>query len=310
MNKKLTILCVAAASMLAACGGKGKQTDALADSIQVATADSLVLVVDSARYAESGNYSEVTLFVAYPKGADSVSVAIRRQLCGEMSSVFQSVSEAIDGMSYKMKPYQGSGDDAQKMVDHCGNQLTCALNAMSKSDYEERVKGAKEYAQEEGEAYQQPILMPYSAHCYIRENGDADGYLVMQRELSLFFGGAHGSTEVAYLTFDKRSGALFTDFLKPDVVNQMQPILRRGLVEYFSAEDQSVNDKNLNDQLMLNSSIIPLPAGRPCPTSKGLLFQYAQYEVASYAAGMPAFVVPYKDIRPYLTDEAISLLGI
>jgi hypothetical protein len=37
------------------------------------------------------------------------------------------------------------------------------------------------------------------------------------------------------------------------------------------------------------------------------VFTYQQYEIASYAEGMPSFVVPYPDIEPFLTPEAKAL---
>lgn len=304
------IMGMVVAAMLSACGGKGKPTDVVADSAQVENADSTELIIDSVRYAKTSEYSDVQLFVAYPKGADSVSLTIRCQLCDDLSKVKQSVDEVMESNGYKMKTYHGDATQPLSMTSFFGQQLTNSLLTMSRADYAERVKGAEEYAKEHGEAYEKPEPMAYEVQYAVREESSADRYLVMARTLYLFFGGAHGSSEVSYLTFNKQTGALFTAFLKPDMVNELQPILRRGLVSYFSAEDKRVTEKNLDDQLMLNSSIIPLPACALCPTPKGLLFHYGQYEVACYAAGMPSFVVPYKDIRPYLTDEAIQLLGL
>ena len=40
------------------------------------------------------------------------------------------------------------------------------------------------------------------------------------------------------------------------------------------------------------------------------MFTYQQYEIASYAAGMPEFTIPFEDLFPYLTPEAKALVGL
>ena len=39
-----------------------------------------------------------------------------------------------------------------------------------------------------------------------------------------------------------------------------------------------------------------------------MLFSYQQYEIAAYAAGIPAFVISYDQLKPYLTEAGAALI--
>ena len=67
---------------------------------------------------------------------------------------------------------------------------------------------------------------------------------------------------------------------------------------------------HLNDFLLLDGDLIPLPSWQPFPSKDGLVFTYQQYEIAPYAAGMPAFTIPYEDIAPYVLVEVRPILGL
>ena len=102
-------------------------------------------------------------------------------------------------------------------------------------------------------------------------------------------------------------------FVDTTRVADMQPLFISGLKEYYTeAGDESMTTAQLFERLQLPfdgpKNQIPLPAGLPCPTSEGLLFCYGQYEIACYADGMPAFVVPYDKIKPFLSKDATQLL--
>ena len=81
-------------------------------------------------------------------------------------------------------------------------------------------------------------------------------------------------------------------------------------MSYFSEFGDPVSPEAVREQLFVEDGPIPLPAWTPYPTEEGLAFVYQQYEIASYAAGMPAFTLPYEDIAPWLTADARQLLGL
>ena len=124
-------------------------------------------------------------------------------------------------------------------------------------------------------------------------------------------GGAHGGvTGAGCITFDKSTGSIIEQFIDPGSEEDIQPLLRKGLVGYFVDADSQVNDSNLDECLLLEGDLIPLPAWQPYPCEEGLVFVYQQYEIAPYAAGMPAFTVSFEEIAPYLTPEARRIIGL
>ena len=140
---------------------------------------------------------------------------------------------------------------------------------------------------------------------------EMDQYVVFQSQDYVYLGGAHGGvTGRGGLTFDKKDGLLVEKFLDPACLDAIQPLLRKGLAQYFSEEDMEIAQEELDNYLFLETGVIPFPAWTPYPSEEGLVFTYQQYEIASYAAGMPAFTVPYEDLLPYLTPEARALLDL
>ena len=105
-------------------------------------------------------------------------------------------------------------------------------------------------------------------------------------------------------------GHLVEQFLDPSCLDAIQPLLRKGITAYFSEDDNEISPEELDNYLFLESGVIPFPAWTPYPDEDGLVFTYQQYEIASYAAGMPNFTIPFEDLRPYLTPEAKALLGL
>ena len=99
-------------------------------------------------------------------------------------------------------------------------------------------------------------------------------------------------------------------FLDPACLDAIQPLLRKGLTDYFKDGDMEITPEELDNVLFLESGTIPFPAWTPFPGENGLVFTYQQYEIAAYAAGMPNFTIPYDEILPYLTPEAKLLIGL
>ena len=112
------------------------------------------------------------------------------------------------------------------------------------------------------------------------------------------------------ITFDKKTGSIVEQLIEPGCEEDIQPLLRQGLVGYFGDADAQINDSNLYEYLMLEGDLIPLPSWQPYPCEDGLVFVYQQYEIAPYAAGMPAFTVPFDEIAPWLTPEARRIIGL
>ena len=90
----------------------------------------------------------------------------------------------------------------------------------------------------------------------------------------------------------------------------MQPLLTAGLLRYYADCGYDTTWDDLRESLFIDDGFVPLPSWPLYPSEDGLNFIYQQYEIASYADGMPAFVVPYADMEPFMTPEAKALLGL
>ena len=70
------------------------------------------------------------------------------------------------------------------------------------------------------------------------------------------------------------------------------------------------SDDELMDvlQLMNPEMGIPFPETEPYFTKDGLFFPYQQYEICSYAQGMPSFTIPYDKLGKYLNTTGKNLI--
>jgi hypothetical protein len=122
-----------------------------------------------------------------------------------------------------------------------------------------------------------------------------------------YLGGAHGGATLEGVTFRKSDGRKFgwEMFTRESRFTILQGLIKDGLKQYFKVKtDEELKANFLNPD---NIYMIPLPQALPYFTKEGVKFVYAQYEIASYAAGMPSFTVPYDKIKPLLTAPAVDL---
>ena len=116
-------------------------------------------------------------------------------------------------------------------------------------------------------------------------------------------GGAHGGAVGSGMTFRKSDGRRIDWDLFTTV--KMQSTIRDGLKEYFEVK----TDDELAGCLTLNDSfILPMPVTPPLFGKDGIIVTYQQYEIASYAAGMPSFVIPYKKAKDMMNNTGKKLI--
>jgi len=136
------------------------------------------------------------------------------------------------------------------------------------------------------------------------ENDNLITYQVMTYEFS---GGAHGGTNVEGLTFRKSDGRQ----LGYNVLNrrcgdeEWNRYMKEGLMQYFEAKTE---EELLEYLFCENIYEITLPKSEPYFLKDGLTFNYQQYEIAPYAAGMPSFTIPYDKLTPYLNITGRKVL--
>lgn len=126
-----------------------------------------------------------------------------------------------------------------------------------------------------------------------------------------YLGGAHGSSVGAGQTFVVSTGKRLglSDMFLPDAELRLRNLVRDGLRnQYFETSSTNGENVSMNDALLVSNDTLPLPVFPPLCVDTGMVFVYQQYEIAYYAAGMPACVLPYRVLKPLMRPEAVRLL--
>lgn len=126
--------------------------------------------------------------------------------------------------------------------------------------------------------------------------------LTIQLNSYIFTGGAHGYSSTRFLNFDKKKGVelenwqLFRD--------------TQGFEQFaeskFRVKEKIPQDKPINSTgFMFEQDSFYLPENIGF-TQKGIVLHYNQYEVASYADGPIELILPYNEVKKYLTKKVKS----
>ncbi|MBR5736076.1 MAG: DUF3298 domain-containing protein [Bacteroidales bacterium] len=263
------------------------------------------------RFDDSTSRADLTFVLELPETDKGTAGIIRRGLVDIMDSQLAYIA------SYEGKrlfpEYDGNFSDTDALIEYYRSNALEALDFSANADFEER----KSYILEDPDmndaekARMLDYVPRYEYDFSLTKEYETDRYAVFSSMDYVYLGGAHGGVNgQGSVTFDKRNGRRFKDFIKPDALEPMQDLLVKGLTEYFADNAGSVTEDNVREFLFLDSDNIPLPAWSPAPTEEGLCFTYKQYEIAAYASGMPSFVIPYDEVKPFLTDEARNLLNL
>ena len=262
-------------------------------------------------YYSEKPHANLSMTVDMPVSTDGPAGEIRKGIIDIMDSQMSTVALYEDGRLFPK--YDGDLSKTVPMIRYYLRSAGDAIKARADADFEERagyIREDKDLTEEQKKEYIDDFP-GYEYNFQLTKEYEANNYVVFLSEDYVFTGGAHGGvTGQGSVTFDKRSGQRFSNFIKPGSLDAMQGLLVKGLVDYFADEEGTVNKDNLFDYLFLEGTTIPFPAWTPAPTRDGLCFTYQQYEIAAYAVGMPSFTIPYSEVKPFLTAEAVDLLNL
>lgn len=262
-------------------------------------------------WADSTAHAYMTMDVEIPSGRDKVSAQVRRELADVIDGILSHVTSYENERFFP--PFAGDPDDIHGLLAYYRDSSFAQIARLSQEDADERESYIMQndgISEEEKEEY--IADMPRWGYEFgLRKIDDTDRYVVFQSMDYIYMGGAHGGiTGRGCLTFSKGDGTLFEDFVDASRAGEMQPLLIGGLLSYYSENGYDTSWDELKDSLFIDDGFVPLPSWPLYPSADGLVFVYQQYEIASYAEGMPSFTVSYADIEPFLTPAAKSLLGI
>ena len=286
-------LAVLAAAACRPSGGKDLQTETL-------------------NYEDSKAHADLSIKVELPvygqgAAADRIRASLVEVMDGQLSHIGSYEEERL------FPEYEGDRSQTESLVTYYRDKALEAIGRLSQEDYDERVNSIEENdGLTDGQRKEILADMPGWEYDFsLLKDRETDRYVVFLSQDYVYLGGAHGGVVGrGGLTFDKKEGALVEKMVDSASLDAVQPLLRKGLSQYFSDNEMEVAPEELDNILFLETGVIPFPAWTPYPSEEGLVFTYQQYEIAAYAAGMPEFTVPYADILPYLTPEAKALLDL
>ena len=270
------------------------------------------LATETREYEKSASHADLSIHVELPVAGQSAAAdRIRKALVEVMDEQLSHIGTYEEGRLFPA--YEGDTDKTESLVMYYRDKALEAIGQLSQEDYDERVNSIEENdGLTDGQRKEILADMPGWEYDFsLLKDRETDRYVVFLSQDYVYLGGAHGGVVGrGGLTFDKKEGALVEKMVDSANLDAVQPLLRKGLSQYFSDNEMEVAPEELDNILFLETGVIPFPAWTPYPSEEGLVFTYQQYEIAAYAAGMPEFTVPYADILPYLTPEAKALLDL
>lgn len=263
-------------------------------------------------FEDSTAHADLSIKAELPvPGQGAVSERIRMALVEVMDEQLSHLGTYEENRLFPA--FDGRADDTDALMEYYRGKALEAIGKQAQEDYDERVASIEENdgLTDEERAEILSDMPGWEYDFSLLKNRETDRYVVFLSEDYVYLGGAHGGIiGRGGLTFDKKEGLLVERFLDPACLDAIQPLLRKGLTDYFKDGDMEITPEELDNVLFLESGTIPFPAWTPFPGENGLVFTYQQYEIAAYAAGMPNFTIPYDEILPYLTPEAKLLIGL
>lgn len=226
---------------------------------------------------------EFDLTIDFPEGGNATLVnAIREYISESLGSTYGGgEDESLQGS------YSGDLADGEKMATYYFDLKVKEFNGMYNDMKQDGM----------------PEVPELTSSIKITKDYETDKVVTFHYNSYENGGGAHGGAVGSGMTFRKSDGRRIDWDLFTTV--KMQSILRDGLKEYFEVK----TDDELTGCLTLNDSfILPMPVTPPLFGKDGIIVTYQQYEIASYAAGMPSFVIPYKKAKDMMNNTGKKLI--
>ena len=191
--------------------------------------------------------------------------------------------------------YTGNYSDSKKMITYYVNETLRSLQEIVAEDPEDA---------EEPEGIEEGLSL--FRNFYISKMSEGKSYLTMSFSCDEFIGGCHGLLTQSGVTFRISDGRRIGWDVFFTYQDGFEELMTDSLKAYFGVD----TDEELRNQLLKDNEypLVPLPRCGPLFTTKGVLFQYQSYEITCYANGMPYFILPYEQLKPYMTETARRLV--
>lgn len=248
-------------------------------------------IFETYRYFRNSEDAEIELKADFPMGESVVNDSIRLY-----------IHELFGGQ------YRCNLQGAQAILNYYGDK--------DFRDYEKEHQEAVENLEssennEEGTSYR---ISAFKSWKYFKVEYVDEKYVTYKVESYFWTGGIHELGGEHGVTFSRSSGKQINySYFRNLESDSFKNIIKAGLKRYFQNSDWAAStDEDLAEclQNVENVNDIPLPGADPYFTPEGVCFEYCSYEIASYAAGFPSFILPYNDAKPYMSEDAWNLISI
>ena len=228
--------------------------------------------------------------------ADSVTIGgitgtIKIETDFPESGNFFVVNNVREWMSEQMGgTYEGSLENGAKMLEHYKSSV---LNDFQQNVIPDmpRIKGMSCYKDIK-------LTKMYETDRYVTYLYTQEGYA----------GGAHGWYLMQGQTFRKSDGRRIDyDIFRTELMDDLAEMVKDNIFSQYFESNASEMENLLT---MENNDFFPLPEAAPIFREDGVEFVYQQYEIACYAAGMPACVISYDLLEPFLTQAGKWLVNV
>ena len=227
--------------------------------------------------------------------ADSISVngvngTVKMDIDFPESGNFFVINNIREWMSEQMGgTYEGRAEDGDRMLNHYKSSIL--------TDFQENII---------------PDMPPVpDISCYkdikIKKLQETDRFVTYLYTQEGYSGGAHGWYLMEGQTFRKSDGRRIDyDIFREESKDELAQLIMDNIYAQYFEGDKNQFENSLT---MENNDFFPLPVSAPIFREDGVEFIYQQYEISCYAAGLPACVISYDLIEPFLTQAGRSLIG-
>jgi len=254
------------------------------------------IIIFALTSCEKSKNNQDTLKTSAPNifATDSVKVADSISVNKMLSLAFQSSVLVFPNIKNKT------------LLDSIYAVKNIALSDYSASNLQKEINGQKEKFYTETKLslndFSPEFKQNWEQHSYMKLFSTLNDFMIIQYTDDGYTGGAHGYYNEIYKVFDTKKNQTLQ--LKSIVENPENKIWTKILMANYLKTDVGNGNAELLlvDEIPLNNNFYF--------DKENLYFLYNQYEIAPYAAGPVIIKIPFSEIKPFLTPEFKTEVGI
>ena len=270
--------------------------------------------LDVHNYSKKGasRFASLHMNADIPEGGSKAAKAIREDMLHLIYNEMSLFSDNEEEKGYG--DYEGDRRRTDDVLEYYRKETLKALSAITEADCEMRnayimaLPGLTD-EQKQAQISQYPTWIYDYSFTKLSESGK---YYVILSENKMFCGGRNTFlTGKGIIIYDIRNAHRLEYTVLRSATAELQPAITEAFLRHYAQQGLEMDKEQLmNSHLFLEEDFIPLPHWSPYPTKDGMVFTYRHGEIAPSGEGAVSITIPYREIKPFLTEEARSLLGM